>query len=219
MAFAGFPPALFDFYLGLEADNSRAYWQAHKQVYETAVQAPMEALAEALTAEFGAAHIYRPYRDLRFSPDKRPYKEHAAMSVDDGSGGGYYFAISADGIHLGGGYWRPARDQLQRWRQSVDNSETADGLQKVLNRLQKGGFPLDTEGGLKTVPRGYDRDHPRANLLRLTDLTIGRRYEPDPWMHEPAALDIIRKGWRQIRTWGDWLREHVGPSQEQSEPR
>jgi uncharacterized protein (TIGR02453 family) len=217
MAFSGFPPELFVFYEGLEADNSRAYWQANKQVYDTAVQAPMEELAGALAREFGAAHLYRPYRDLRFTPDKRPYKEYAAMSVGDSAGGGYYLSIGADGVYVGGGYWRPARDQLQRWRQVVDDPATAGDLQKLLGRLRKAGFPLESEGGLKTVPRGYDKNHPRADLLRRTDLIIGRRYDPEAWMHESGALRMIRRAWRQVRTWGDWLREHVGPSQEQSE--
>jgi len=215
MSFSGFPPDLVEFYVGLEADNSRAYWQAHKTVYETAVRAPLEALAAELEDEFGAAHIYRPYRDIRFSADKRPYKENAAMSVSDNAGGGYYLSVSADGLFLGGGYWRPSRDQLQRWREAVDDAHTADKLERLLDRLGKAGYPLQTEEALKTVPRGFPRDHPRADLLRRTSLTVGRHHEPGQWMHEPALLDRVREGWRQVRRWGEWLTEHVGPAREE----
>jgi uncharacterized protein (TIGR02453 family) len=215
MAFTGFPPALFDFYAGLEADNSRAYWQANKQVYETSVRAPMEELAAALEEEFGPAHHYRPHRDLRFTKDKRPYQEYAAFSVGDGSGGGYYLSVGAEGLHVGGGYWKPGRDQLECWRQAVDDPAIAAGLEKLLDRLRRAEFPLQSEHALKTVPRGYDRDHPRGDLLRRLSLTVGRKYELGDWLHEPGSLDVIREGWRHLREWGSWLREHVGPSREQ----
>jgi uncharacterized protein (TIGR02453 family) len=214
MTFSGFPPELFDFYAGLEADNSRVYWQSHKHTYEMSVQAPMEELASALEDEFGQAHLYRPHRDLRFTKDKRPYQEYAAFSVDDGSGGGYYLSISTEGLHLGGGYWKPARDQLERWRRAVDDPPKAGDLESLLRRLDKAGFPLQSEMALKTVPRGYDRDHPRGDLLRRTSLTVGRRYEAGPELQTPGILTTIREGWRHLREWGNWLRDNVGPSGE-----
>jgi uncharacterized protein (DUF2461 family) len=75
-AFTGFPLAALDFYDDLEMDNTKAFWTAHKDVYETAVRAPMAALVAALEPEFGPAKVYRPYRDVRFAKDKTPYKTH-----------------------------------------------------------------------------------------------------------------------------------------------
>jgi uncharacterized protein (TIGR02453 family) len=218
MTFTGFPPALFEFYAGLEADNSKAYWQTHKDVYETVVRATMEELAAELEEEFGQVHMYRPYRDLRFSADKRPYKENASFSVHGWEGGGYYLQIGPEGLYLGGGAWQPARDQLERWREAVDDSSVASGLEKLLESLKEAGYPL-SEYGLKTVPRGYDRDHPRADLLKRTSLIVGHLYKSAKWLQQPKALEVIRKGWGHTREWGNWLHEHVGPSQEESRRR
>ena len=72
--FTGWPAAAVEFYRGLEADNSKAYWTAHRAEYDALVLAPMEALLDDLEGEFGEGRIFRPYRDIRFSADKSPYK-------------------------------------------------------------------------------------------------------------------------------------------------
>ncbi len=81
MAFEGFPAESFGFYERLEADNSRGFWNAHKGDYQRYVREPMLALADELEDEFGAAQVFRPYRDTRFSADKSPYKNHQGMFV------------------------------------------------------------------------------------------------------------------------------------------
>jgi len=97
-AFEGFGERALDFYEGLAADNSRSYWQDNQDVYSEHVAGPLQALAAELAVEFGQPKIFRPYRDLRFSADKRPYQEHASMSVSRDDGGGLYFALSAVGL-------------------------------------------------------------------------------------------------------------------------
>src|SRR5258707_2617531 len=76
MAFDGWPEEALEFYEGLAADNSKAYWTANQAVYQDAVLRPMTDLVDELAAEFGEAKIFRPYRDVRFSADKSPYKTH-----------------------------------------------------------------------------------------------------------------------------------------------
>jgi uncharacterized protein (DUF2461 family) len=75
MTFKGWPDRALAFYDGLEADNSKAYWLDHKDVYERDVKAPMEALLAELTKEFGETKLFRPYRDVRFSADKSPFRK------------------------------------------------------------------------------------------------------------------------------------------------
>src|SRR5438552_11638875 len=70
MAFRGWPVEALEFFEGLEADNSKAYWQSNKTVYETLVRAPMEELIAELAPEWGEGRIFRPYRDVRFSAEK-----------------------------------------------------------------------------------------------------------------------------------------------------
>ena len=102
--FKGWPDSALDFYEGLEADNTRAYWLDHKDVYERDVKAPMEALLAELAGEFGESRLFRPYRDTRFSPDKSPYKTAIAARIGDG-----YVQLSATASWPApaGTTWRP----------------------------------------------------------------------------------------------------------------
>ena len=81
MAFTGFPDAAFTFYEQLTADNTRTFWLAHKDTYRAAVRQPMDELLAEL-GEFGPFHVFRPNKDVRFSKDKRQYKDHIAHEGD-----------------------------------------------------------------------------------------------------------------------------------------
>ena len=115
MAFKGWPDSALAFYEGLEADNSKAYWLDHKEVYERDVKAPMDALLAELTAEFGETKLFRPYRDTRFSRDKSPYKTTIAATIGAG-----YVRFSADGLFAGGGMYHMLSDQLARFRKQFE---------------------------------------------------------------------------------------------------
>src|SRR5260370_34323575 len=116
MAFGGWPDEALEFYGGLEADNSKSYWTSHKAVYDKSVLGPMTELAEELAAELGGeAKIFRPYRDIRFSADKTPYKTHIG-AVIAGTG---YVQFSADGLASGAGRWHLEADELTRYRAAV----------------------------------------------------------------------------------------------------
>ena len=80
MTFSGWPESLVTFYSELEVNNTKGFWEANKDVYDHDVRAPMEALVAELEEEFGAAKIFRPYRDVRFSKDKTPYKTQVAAA-------------------------------------------------------------------------------------------------------------------------------------------
>ena len=123
MTFTGFPDEGLVFYEGLEADNSKAYWTQHRDTYEAHVRAPFQALLEELSPEFGTPKLVRPYRDVRFSTDKTPYKTHQGAVLDlDGRGlGSLYVQISADGLRVAGGCWRLQPDQVERFRRAVDD--------------------------------------------------------------------------------------------------
>ena len=111
MAFRGWPIEAVEFYEGLEADNSKVYWQDHRETYERHVRAPMEALLAELADEFGPATMFRPYRDVRFSADKSPYKTTCAARIGAG-----YVSFSAEGLSAGSGLYMPDPATLQRFR-------------------------------------------------------------------------------------------------------
>ena len=114
MSFQGWPAEALEFYDGLEADNSKVYWTEHKALYEEAVLGPMTALVEELAPEFGDPKIFRPYRDVRFSKDKSPYKTNIGAVVGDG-----YIQLSSSGLAAGSGMYVMAPDQLDRYRAAV----------------------------------------------------------------------------------------------------
>jgi uncharacterized protein (DUF2461 family) len=68
--FTGFPEAALDFYDDLEMDNTKSFWEAHKEIYADSVKAPMMAMTAALEPEFGTARVFRPHRDTRFAKEK-----------------------------------------------------------------------------------------------------------------------------------------------------
>jgi uncharacterized protein (TIGR02453 family) len=198
---------MVDFYEGLTADNSKPYWTEHREIYEEQVKAPMLALLADLEAEFGPPSIFRPYRDVRFSKDKSPYKTACGATA-----GEYYVQVSADGLMAAGGYYRMASDQVQRFRVAVDDKRRGDDLRARLTDLEAAGLTVAGEL-LKSRPRGSDLDHPRIDLLRYKSLYAWRGWPPDDELHTPTALDRVRTTWLALGPLTDWLDSHVGPGQ------
>lgn len=211
--FRGWPEAALDFYRELERDNTRAFWLAHKDIYERDVKAPFEALSELVSEEFGALRVFRPNRDVRFSKDKAPYKIRGYAATEGEGGEAYYVEISATGLSLASGYWMMANDQLDRYRTAVDDDRAGTALERVLADLASQKLTNESPG-LKTAPRGYPRDHPRVELLRHKSVVVMRRFPPARWLGTPAAFDRIVEVWRAARPMNAWLAEHVGPSTE-----
>jgi uncharacterized protein (TIGR02453 family) len=211
VAFRGFPAEAFDFFEGLEADNSKTYWQANKALYDEAVKGPMEALLADLAPEFGPGRIFRPNRDVRFSADKSPYKTNIG-AVTERDGSVFYVSLWIGGLFAGSGYYRMARDQVERFREAVAADAGAD-VDKLVEAVERDGYDVGGEE-LKTAPRGYPPDHPRIRLLRHKGLTVGRGWEPTPWMGTKKAMARVAEVWRAAAPINAWLQQHVGPSTE-----
>jgi uncharacterized protein (TIGR02453 family) len=211
MTFSGFPDEGLLFYEGLEADNSKTYWTRSKDAYDSCVRAPMQALVDALAAEFGAAKLFRPYRDVRFSNDKTPYKTHQGAVVNpEGRGAGaWYVQISAEGLRVAGGAWRLESDQVERFRRAVADDLQGPRLRTEVDRLASAGWEIGGDR-LSRVPKGYDVDDARADLLRHRSLHAGRLFEYADWLHGPAALDRVRDAWRDLTALNAWLADNVG---------
>jgi uncharacterized protein (TIGR02453 family) len=211
VSFEGFPDEGLVFYEGLEADNSKTYWTKHKADYEQHVKAPLTALLDELAAEFGTPKIFRPYRDVRFSNDKTPYKTHQGAVVHaDGAGtGAWYVQISAEGLHVAGGSWRLESDQVARYRRAVADEVQGPRLQGEVDRLAAAGWSIDGER-LVRVPSGFDRDGERADLLRHKSLYASRHWEPADWLQERRALEEVRTSWRDLTGLNAWLADNVG---------
>jgi uncharacterized protein (TIGR02453 family) len=207
--FTGFSERALGFYEGLEADNSKSYWTDRLPVYETCVRDPMLALLAELEPEFGPGRLFRPYRDVRFSKDKSPYKTHIGALAGDG---GLYVQLGSEGLMLAGGYYTMARDQVERYRQAVIADRPGRALRRITGELARAGFELAGEQ-LARAPRGVDPQHPRIDLLRHKGIAGMQRFEEQPWLDQPACLQVVADGWRQLLPLCRWLDQQVGPAQ------
>jgi uncharacterized protein (TIGR02453 family) len=215
--FDGFPPDAFAFYAELAEDPSTAWFDANRHRYERSVRIPMEALlARADDDGFGDGKVYRPNRDVRFSRDKRPYKDHCGAAIPLPAGArraSRYVQVSAEGLSAGSGYWDLARDQLGRFRDAVDDERTGSALVGLVADTRAAG--LDVVGSaLIRGPRGVDLAHPRIALLRHTRLAVSRAWDRAPWVATGEAYDRVAEVWRTAEPIVAWLERHVGPSHE-----
>jgi uncharacterized protein (TIGR02453 family) len=212
VAFQGFPPEAVTFYEGLAADNTKAYWAAHKEVYERAVRGPMQALCDEVAERYRPLKLFRPYRDVRFARDKTPYKEHCGAYGESEGGAGYYVQVSSQGLLVGAGYYDMAKDQLARFRDAVDAEDGAE-LAALVRAVERKGYAAGAIGELKTAPKGYARDHPRVELLRRKGLIVLRSWPVEPWLHTAKARQKVEAAWAAADPVVSWLDTHVGPSE------
>ncbi len=208
MTFRGWPSEALEFYEGLAADNSKTYWTAHLSFYEEQVRGPMTELLAALEPEFGPGKIFRPYRDVRFSKDKSPYKTHLGAWLSFGG----YVQLSADGLAAGCGMYQLAPDQLERYRRAVADDRTGAELVAVIAAAERARVSVHGHDSLKTVPRGFAKDHPRVELLRHKGLTTWKEWPPAGWLGTAAAQQRVVDFFRASRPLRDWLNDHVGPA-------
>ena len=208
VAFRGWPAEAIEFFEGLEADNSKSYWQANNKVYEETVKRPMVALLSELESEFGPGKLFRPYRDVRFSKDKTPYKTNIAAAV----GASGYVTLSADGLGVGSGMYMMAPDQLERFRNAVAEPESGTGLTSVVTTIREQGYACAVNDSLKTAPKGYPKDHPRIELLRGKGITVWQLWPPAAWLGTSKAKERVVTVLRTARPLNEWLGAHVGQS-------
>ena len=208
--FEGIPDAAFRFYADLEHNNNRDWWLEHKATYDSAVKGPLTLLLAQLEPAFGAAKLFRPNRDVRFSLDKSPYKtaQGALASVADGVG--FYLQLSADGFLIGGGCHTQTPAQLARFRSAVDAPASGESLETIVKDIETAGFAVEGES-LKTVPRGFDKDHPRAGLLKHKSLTAAVNVGQPDWLAGPGAAAEVARRWEELRALVDWIGCHAAP--------
>jgi len=202
------------FFAGLKQDNSKAFFEAHRQLYEEQVREPLELLLVELERDLGpnlTSKIFRLNRDLRFSPDKRPYKEHlGAYCMSDARASGFYVQLSSDGLYIAIGSHEMAPDQLIRYRDAVAGSPGTK-LARIIAALVEADYQVG-EPSFKRVPAGYAADHPRAALLRRNGLMASRNWKPGPWLHDAGAKERIRGAIKASKPLTSWLESEVGPS-------
>ena len=220
--FSGFSRDVFDWFAGLEADNSRAYFERTRALWQTKVRDQLEALLEELADRLGGrVKMFRPHRDIRFSADKSPYKTASYGLIVDRpkSHAGLYAQLTSAGLFAGSGYHTFAPDQLERYREKAAG-RAGTNLETMLAELRDEGYQLIGDE-LKTVPRGFDRDHRNAVVLRRKAVAAGRRIAPKGrgGIGRERGLEHVAGTWKRLEPMNRWLDRNVGPSDEPPESR
>jgi uncharacterized protein (TIGR02453 family) len=209
MSFAGWPGEAVEFFEDLEEDNTKSFWQAHMETYEVSVKRPMEELLAELGPEFGAGRLFRPYRDVRFSKDKSPYKTNIAAAI----GPFGYVTLSAEGLGVGAGMHVMAPDQLERYRRAVDAEKSGTALELIVAGTKKKGYACAPSAPLKTAPKGYAKDHPRIALLNGKGIIVWKLWPVAGWFATKKAMERVADVLRSSVPLNDWLSKHVGDSE------
>jgi uncharacterized protein (TIGR02453 family) len=213
--FTGFPADTFAWFQGLQADNSREYFQANRDTYDVRVRGALEAMLEQLAEELGGRiRMFRQHRDLRFSADKSPYKITTYGLIVDRPDDEFalYAQLSANGLFAGSGYHVMAADQLRRFRDAIVDDRTGTELERAVAECKRAGLEV-FGSALKTAPRGYDRAHKRVALLRHKALFAGARLSPGArGIACDRALRHVRAAWAGCAPVIHWLGANVGPS-------
>lgn len=220
--FPGFPPQALKFLRQLEKNNNREWFQEHKSDYEAYVKAPMHEVVMALGEDlekFATGFqtdpkkaIYRIYRDVRFSNDKRPYKTHMAASffpkaMEKHAGAGYYFHISPEEIFLGGGVYMPGPKELYAIRKRL--SREAAGYRKLTAAAGFKRWFGEVQGErLKRPPKGFSAEDPALDLL-LGKQFLASAQLPAATAETPKLQTEITKRFAALDPWIDWLNEAI----------
>jgi len=205
--FRGWPEDCQRFFIGLELDNSKKYFEANRRVYDESVKAPMVALLTSLEKDFGTGKVFRPNRDIRFSKDKSPYKTNIAATIGEGEKGGY-LSLDARGFTVATGRYMMAPEELAKFRKKVAAESSGESLATIVKKLAKSGYEIGGEE-LKRVPTGWPQDHPREALLRRKALYVWKNFGLQPWLGSAAARKQVVKVWTDAEPLNDWFRRHL----------
>ena len=226
MAFTGFADDKRSFFKKLAKNQTREWFQAHKDEYVEGWQKPMEALLADVRAkvdddfpycDLGEPKVFRLHRDTRFSKDKTPYKTYVAgMIMARGRGGGAVTEVPA-ALYVGLGFgeeelsahgqYAMAPAQLERYRAALLDDARGAEVAKLVKALLKASFVLGAAETLKKVPRGVDPEHPRADLLRMKGLIVRGPALPDALLTSPKLVDHLAKQTRKAAALVQWLVE------------
>jgi uncharacterized protein (TIGR02453 family) len=221
MAYAGVPKATIAFLRDLASHNDRAWFEAHRDRYEEAWLAPAIELTEVLGDRLQIlspdvavepkvnGSIARINRDIRFSKDKRPYKDHIDLLFWEGrdkkGSPSYWFRLTAKSWHVGVGMYGFDERMLTRYRDAVVDDRSGAELEKIIAKLERGGYELYEGGALKRVPKGFDPEHPRADLLRYRGMAAGTSKPVTAEVSTAKFPTVLVGHYRKLQPLQAWL--------------
>ena len=225
--FEGFPSSALKFFADLKMNNNREWFTENKPIYLNDVVEPAKAFIFSLgsmlqemhpgvnfdTRTNGSGSMFRIYRDVRFSKDKTPYKTYLGMIFWVGSGKkkdspGFYVGVGSEGAGVYAGMWGFPKENLAAYRKALDDPDKADDLGAILDGLRADGYDVGGEH-YKRVPRGFDPDHPHAELLKYNAVHAGKPKIDEATVTSPdfvpVAFEHCVKYWPMV----DWLHKNT----------
>ncbi len=219
--FSGFADDGAKFFKGLAKNQSRDWFMAHKAEFEAGWNGPMKlALAEVRDkidaayphADLDEPRVFRIFRDVRFSKDKSPYKTHVGGTISVKRTGkltevpvALYFHVGLPQSFAAAGHYMMDGPALARYRAAVADDARGKELVKILASLTKKGFSPDTREGYKRVPRGFDEDHPRAELLKRKGLIVSFPPLPKGMLTSPKVIGWLAGHCKTTAPLVEWL--------------
>jgi uncharacterized protein (TIGR02453 family) len=220
--FPGFSPKALAFFRQLERNNKREWFQPRKDQFEQLCRAPMIELVTQLLdelREFAVDHvlepnkaIYRIYRDTRFSKDKSPYKTHIAAifphaRLPKHAGAGFYLAVSHEGLSIGGGSYGPGPVELAALRRNIVEDFKAFRKLAEDRALRRAMGQMQGEQ-LSRVPKGFDADHPAADVLRRKQIYWFTVLKPEIAL-KPGVRKTIVERFRLMAPVVEWMNDAI----------
>jgi uncharacterized protein (TIGR02453 family) len=220
--FTGFADANAKFFKSLAKRNEREWFVAHKSEFEEGWNVPMKLLLSEVRDAIDGAYphldlaepkIFRIFRDVRFSKDKSPYKTHIGgllPLVRQGKKAtdlpaALYFHVGATETFGAAGHYMMEPDSLDRFRAAVADDKRGAELDKLLARLDKKGFSADSHERYKRVPKGFDPDHPRAELLKRKGLIVNFPSVPAGLLEKPRLAQWLADACKTAAPLVEWL--------------
>ena len=202
-----------DFLKSLKANNNREWFNANKATFEAEqkmVKAFYNAVMEHLKVSdlIENVKIFRIYRDVRFSKDKLPFKSHFGGQFTRATNklrGGYYLHISPGESFLAGGFWEPNKEDLARIRKEFETD--ASEIRAIVNTSDfKKHFGKLKGDAVKSAPRGFDKNHPNIDLIRLKQFIVTHEFT-DEEVLAPNFLNEVVASFMAMRPYLDYMSE------------
>jgi uncharacterized protein (DUF2461 family) len=113
-------------------------------------------------------------------------------------------------LYVGTGFYRPDSATLERFRAAIERDASGRELAALVALLRRKGYQVDTHERLASAPRGYAKDHPRVDLLKMKDIHAGLLVGPGPALSSRKLLDRVTRTMTDLKPFTEWLKRHVG---------
>lgn len=205
-----------DFLIQLKNNNNREWFADNKKEFQK-LEKDFKVFAQEIVADLSKTdsidkiQMFRIYRDVRFSKDKSPYKTNFGVALGRTKPmlrGGYYLHIEPGGSFVGGGFWEPNAEDLNRIRKEFEMDDTE--IRKIISDKNFVNVFGSLQGDeLKTAPKGFDKEHPAIDLIRKKQYLISRKFTDKEVMDKNFKTEVVAT-FLAMRPFFDYMSEVLG---------